>query len=323
MTALLSPQGLACQHPLWGTRKEAIEGAKAAGRHRMDNFRGAALMVLAMLGFALEDTLIKLLADAVSVGQILAMLGLGGSIIFGGVVLMQGRPLFSANMVALPIALRAIGEMVGTICFISAIVLTPLSSASAILQATPLVVTLGAALFLGEPVGWRRWSAIIVGLMGVLLIIRPGLDSFEILSLLAVASVFCLTVRDLATRRAPSEISTMQLSFLGFLVIVPAGLFLMLAQGTPLVPLRGWEWGYICAALAIGVCAYYAIVAAMRVGEVSFVTPFRYTRLLFALIAGVFVFGERPDALTLIGAAIIVASGIYTVWRERRIGLIG
>ncbi|NNE52090.1 MAG: DMT family transporter [Sulfitobacter sp.] len=288
----------------------------------MDNIRGASLMVLAMLGFALEDMFIKLLADAISVGQILAMLGLGGSIIFGAVVLLQGRPLFSANMIALPIALRAVGEMVGTICFVSAIVLTPLSSASAILQATPLVVTLGAALFLGEPVGWRRWSAIMTGLVGVLVIIRPGLENFQVLSLLAVAAVFCLALRDLATRRTPAEISTMQLSFLGFLVIVPAGLLLMGAQGTPMVILRGWDWVYICTALGIGVCAYYAIVAAMRVGEVSFVTPFRYTRLLFALIAGVFVFGERPDALTLIGAAVIVASGIYTVWRERRIGVI-
>jgi drug/metabolite transporter (DMT)-like permease len=289
----------------------------------MDNIRGASLMVLSMLGFALEDMFIKLLADAISVGQILAMLGLGGSVIFGAAVLAQGRPLLSRSMLTAPIALRAVGEMLGTICFVSAIVLTPLSSASAILQATPLVVTLGAALFLGEPVGWRRWSAICVGLFGVLLIIRPGMDSFEFLSLLAVGGVFMLALRDLATRRTPPEISSMQLSFLGFTVIIPAGLVLMLATGTPPVRLDGTQWLFITCALSIGVCAYYAIVAAMRVGEVSFVTPFRYSRLLFALVAGVLVFGESPDALTLIGAAVIVASGIYTVWRERRIGVIG
>ncbi|MDG1169742.1 MAG: DMT family transporter, partial [Sulfitobacter sp.] len=138
----------------------------------MDNFRGAVLMVLAMLGFALEDMFIKLLAGAVSVGQILVMLGVGGSVVFGAIVLMQGKALFSRDMLTLPIGLRALGEMVGTMCFVSAIVLTPISSASAILQATPLAVTLGAALFLGEPVGWRRWSAITVGLCGVLLIVR-------------------------------------------------------------------------------------------------------------------------------------------------------
>ncbi|MGJ8557582.1 MAG: DMT family transporter, partial [Sulfitobacter geojensis] len=146
-----------------------------------------------------------------------------------------------------------------------------------------------------------------------------GMDSFEVLSLLAVVAVFMLALRDLATRRTPSTISTMQLSFLGFLVLVPAGLGLMLATGTPFVRFAGTQWVYFLSALTIGLFAYYAIVAAMRVGEVSFVTPFRYSRLVFALVIGVSVFNESPDALTLIGATIIVASGIYTVWRERRV----
>lgn len=285
----------------------------------MDNLRGALFMVLAMLGFALEDMFIKLLADAVSVGQILVMLGIGGAIFFGVIVLVQGHALFSRDMITGPIAVRAIGEMLGTMCFVSAIVLTPISSASAILQATPLVVTLGAALFLGEAVGWRRWSAIFVGLIGVLLIIRPGMDSFEILSLLALGGVFGLAARDLGTKRVPATITTMQLSFLGFLPVIPAGAVLMMATGTPFVALWGVELMYFSAAFIIGLFAYYGIVSAMRVGEVSFVTPFRYARLLFALIIGVSIFGESPDALTLTGAAIIVASGIYTVWRERRI----
>ncbi|KHA52590.1 DMT family transporter [Sulfitobacter geojensis] len=285
----------------------------------MDNIRGAVLMVLSMLGFAGEDMFIKLLSDAASVGQILVMLGLGGATVFGTIVVIQRKPLFSRDMISAPIGLRALGEMIGTIAFVSALSLTPISSASAILQATPLVVTLGAALFLNEPVGWRRWSAICVGLFGVLLIIRPGMDSFEVLSLLAVVAVFMLALRDLATRRTPSTISTMQLSFLGFLVLVPAGLGLMLATGTPFVRFAGTQWVYFLSALTIGLFAYYAIVAAMRVGEVSFVTPFRYSRLVFALVIGVSVFNESPDALTLIGATIIVASGIYTVWRERRV----
>lgn len=287
----------------------------------MDNLRGATLMVLAMLGFALEDMFIKFLADAVPVGQIILMLGIGGGIAFGAVVRLQGRALFTQEMLCLPIVLRALGEMVGTIAFITAFVLTSLSSASAILQATPLAVTLGAALFLGEAVGWRRWSAIMVGFCGVLLIIRPGLDSFEVLSLLAVLAVVMLALRDLATRVAPRSISSMQLSFLGFIVLVPAGLALMGASGTPFVGLNGTAVLHFGGALTVGLFSYYALVAAVRVGEVSFVTPFRYARLLFALVVGILVFGETPDALTLAGAAIIVASGIYTVWRERRLGV--
>lgn len=284
----------------------------------MDNLRGAALMVLSMLGFALEDMFIKLVSDALPIGQILFMLGIGGAFVFAVVVKLQGDRLFVPEMRSLPIALRAFGELAGTMGFISAIVLTPISSASAILQATPLAVTLGAALFLGEQVGWRRWSAITVGLFGVLLIIRPGMDSFEPLSLLAVIAVFGLGMRDLATRRVPKSISSMQLSFLGFAAVIPAGPILLWFTGQPHVVPQGINIFYFGAALFIGLFAYYAIVAAMRVGDVGFVTPFRYSRMLFALVIGVMIFDESPDAFTLIGAAIIVASGIYTVLRERK-----
>lgn len=284
----------------------------------MDNLRGALLMVAAMAGFAVEDMFIKLTADALPVGQIIAMLGVGGGAIFAVVLRAQHKPLWSRDMATLPILLRALGEITGTLGFVTAIALTPISSASAILQATPLAVTLGAALFLREPVGWRRWSAIAVGFAGVLLIIRPGLDGFDARSLFAVLGVMGLALRDLATRRVPAGTSSMQLSFLAFVVLVPAGLALMAAAGTPGVLPAGVEALYLTGAVLIGVFAYYGIVAAMRVGEVSFVTPFRYSRMLFALIVGIVVFAEEPDALTLIGAAIIVASGIYTVWRERK-----
>ena len=287
----------------------------------MDNLRGAVLMVASMLAFAVEDMFIKLLAVTLPIGQILFMLGAGGALAFAIAVLVQGDRLFVPVMLSVPIGLRAAGEFIGTLGFISAIALTPLSSASAILQATPLVVTMGAALFLGEAVGIRRWGAICVGLIGVLFIIRPGTDSFEPLSLLALLAVFGLGIRDLATRRVPSTISTMQLSFLGFLVVVPAGVLLALLSGQPFIVLSTQTWIYFGAAFVVGLFAYYGIVAAMRVGEVSFVTPFRYTRLVFAMGIGLVVFNEAPDAFTYLGAAIIVASGIYTVWRERIVAL--
>ncbi len=284
----------------------------------MENLRGAALMTFAMLAFAVEDMFIKLLADEMPIGQIILLLGVGGMVAFGVIVRARQEPLYDPGYLSASIVIRALGELIGVLGFVSAIVLTPLSSASAILQATPLVVTLGAALFLGETVGWRRWSAVFVGLFGVLLIIRPGMSDFEPLSLLALLGVFGLTLRDLATRRVPEHLSTMQLSFLGYAAIIPAGIGLMWATSTPFVMASPQGWAYFSAALIVGFFAYYAIVAAMRVGEVSFVTPFRYTRLIFAMIFGMVVFSERPDALTLVGAAIIVASGIYTVWRERK-----
>ncbi|HKL56128.1 MAG: DMT family transporter [Roseovarius sp.] len=284
----------------------------------MENLRASALMVLAMFGFALEDMFIKRLSADLPVGQILIMLGSGGAVAFGIIALARGHRLFSRDLLSGPVLLRNLGELIGTLGFITAIALTPLSSASAILQATPLAVTLGAALFMGEQVGWRRWSAIFVGFAGVLLVIRPGLEGFEPASLFAVQAVIGLALRDLATRAVPRSVTSMQLSSYGFATTVPAGVVLIWLSGGAVNPDPA-NWRDICLALMLGVGAYYAIVAAMRFGEVSFVTPFRYTRLVFALVIGVTVFGERPDALTLTGAAIIIGSGLYTLLREQRL----
>lgn len=284
----------------------------------MENLRGSALMVLAMAGFALEDMFIKRLSGDLPVGQILMLLGAGGAVIFGLAALSRGHALLSRDLLSWPVMLRNLGELIGTIGFVTAIALTPLASASAILQATPLAVTLGAALFLRERVGWRRWSAIFVGFAGVLMVIRPGLSGFEPASLFAVQAVFGLAMRDLATRAVPHTVTSMQLSSYGFATIVPAGALLLWLSGGAVSPSAA-NWRDIAFALLLGVAAYYAIVAAMRVGEVSFVTPFRYTRLIFALVIAVLIFDEQPDALTLVGAAIIIASGLYTLLRERRL----
>lgn len=283
----------------------------------MENLRGAALMVLAMLFFAIEDMIIKLLVGAIPIGQIVGMLGILSALLIGPVLALKGEPLFSRQMLTVPILLRAIGEIVGTIGFLTAIALIPLSTASAILQATPLFVTLGAALFMQEQVGWRRWTAILVGFCGVLLIIRPGLEGFDWRSLFALQGVVGLGIRDLATRRVPKHTSTLQLSFWAFLALIPAAAIMMSVNGDVLIRPTAPDLVLLFTALFIGIGAYYAIVSAMRVGDVSFVSPFRYSRILFALVIGVSVFGERPDALTLFGAAVIVASGLYTLWREQ------
>ncbi|MEI4231593.1 DMT family transporter [Roseovarius sp. D22-M7] len=284
----------------------------------MENLRGSILMVLAMAGFALEDLFIKRLAETMPVGQIIMFLGFGGALVFGLVTRAQGRRLWSRDLITRAVLLRNLGELVGTIGFVTAIALTPLSSASAILQATPLAVTLGAALFFGEAVGWKRWTAILVGFCGVLMVIRPGFDAFQPASLFALQGVIGLAIRDLATRAVPRTISSMQLSTYAFATLVPTGLILLAFGGAPSLP-SAIAWRDLALALACALAAYYAIVAAMRLGDVSVITPFRYSRLIFALIIGVTVFDERPDIWTLTGAAIIIASGLFTFWRERRL----
>jgi len=283
-----------------------------------DNLRGALLMTLAMAGFALEDMFIKLLAGAIPVGQILVMLGASGAVVFGLFARAKGQALFSADMSSRAMIIRNMGEVLGTVGFVLGFVLASLSTASAILQATPLVVTLGAALFLGAQVGWKRWMAILVGLFGVMLIVRPGMAGFEPASLWAVLGVLGLATRDLATRAAPARISGFQMSAWAFGLMAPTGAIMMWVMGgQPVLP-DGPQTGLLLCTLVIGVAAYYMVVAAMRVGEIPVVTPFRYTRMVFALIVALTVFGERPDTLTYIGAAIIIAAGLFTLWRETR-----
>lgn len=285
----------------------------------MDNLRGAALMTLAMLGFAIEDMCIKLMSGALPTWQIVLYLSLGGATIFAALILRQGRTLITPEIFVWPVLLRNLCEVVGTMGFVTALSLSQLSTASAILQSAPLIVTLGAVAFLGESVGWRRWTAVIIGFAGVLLILRPGSAGFDPASLFAVIGVIFLAFRDLLTRRVPPAVTSLQVSFLAFVMLAPTAGILALLTGASYVPPRQDTWALAGLSVLLGVGAYYAIVAAMRVGDVSFVAPFRYSRLLFALIVGALVFGETPDLAMLSGATLIVGSGLFTFWREAQV----
>ena len=281
------------------------------------NLRGIALMLVSMAGFAIEDVFIKLLAREMGVAQILILLGIAGGALFAIWTLRSGQRLLSADLLARPVILRNLCETAGTLCFVTALALAPLSSVAAVLQSMPLVVTLGAVLFLGERVGWRRWSAIFVGFAGVLMIIRPGMEAFQPASLFAVGAALWLGLRDLATRATPPAITSTQLATYAYVAVTLAGIVLLPFGPDPVLP-SATGWALVLAATLVGVIAYYAITAAMRVGDVAVITPFRYSRLVFALILAVLIFGERPDAMTLTGAAVIIASGLVVILREGR-----
>ena len=284
-----------------------------------DNLRGSLFMVLAMLGFAIEDMLLKRVAGAgMPVGQVLIVFGAGGCLLFAALTRARGEAIWHPAVVQPRMLLKAGFEVMGRLFYTLAIAFTALSSASAILQATPLVVVAGAALIFGEKVGWRRWSAILLGLFGVLVILRPGLEGFTWASLLAVLGLLGFAGRDLATRAAPKVLTNFQLGIYGFLAMVPTGAALLTWQGGAVLP-DGMMAVQLGVAVVVGVAAYWALTVAMRTGEVSVVTPFRYTRLVFALILGVLVFGERLDAATMIGSAIVVSAGLYTLVRTRRV----
>lgn len=282
-----------------------------------ENLRGIILMVAAMAGFAVEDMLLKSVYGHLPVGQILAMFGLGGAVVFAILTLRGGGALFPRAALVPAIAWKAGNEVTGRVFYTLAIALTPLSSASAILQATPLVVTLGAALIFGERVVWQRWLAIFIGFVGVLIILRPGLDGFTPAAILAVLGTLGFAGRDLATRAAPKTLGNMVLGFYGFLILVPTGLAMLAVTGGAVFPTTT-EVVRLGTAIAFGVTAYAFLTAAMRIGEVAVVTPFRYSRLVFALLLGILVFDESPDLAMLAGAGIVVASGIYTILMARR-----
>ena len=283
----------------------------------MENSRGSIFMVLAMAAFSIEDMLIKAAANIVPVGLILALFGLGGMMIFILLTWKKDEVVIHPAILSRPILVRAGCEVIGRLTFVLAITLTSLSSASAILQATPLLAIIGAAFFFGEEVGLKRWIAVVIGFIGVLMIIRPGLEGFESASLFAVIATLGFAGRDLATHGAPKVLSNMQLGVYGFFVLIPTGIAMMLYSGEP-IRIDFLSSIQITGAIIFGVIAYNALTIAMRTGDVSVVSPFRYTRLLFALILGVFVFGENPDLMTLLGSLLIVVSGGYTLIQSRK-----
>ena len=274
-------------------------------------------MILSMAGFALEDLFIKLLSSHIPVSQILITLGFSGAAVFLITALLTRAPIMHKDLLNKPLIIRTLCELFAALFFVSAIALTPLSSASSILMATPLMVTIGAAVFFGEKVGWRRWTAVIVGFFGVLLILHPGFDSFMPASLLAVISTLFLAVRDLVTRAMRFEISTTTVSMYAFLACGISGFIAIPFYSAMVIP-SSTQIMYLLSATLVGVLGYYAVVLATRKGDVSVISPFRYSRLVFAMILAIVVLSERPDFLTLSGAVIIVLSGVYTFIRESK-----
>ncbi|WP_298918992.1 DMT family transporter [uncultured Roseobacter sp.] len=288
---------------------------------RRANLFGSLWMIASMGAFAIEDAFVKAASATLPIGQILILFGFGGALVFAGVALVNREALFTADVVSRTMRLRVFFEVIGRLFYILAISLIPLSAATVILQATPLVVVAGAALVFGERVGWRRWAAIFLGLIGVLIIVQPGTDGFSTLSILAVIGMIGFAGRDLASRAAPASLGTAILGLYGFLSIVVAGALFSVWQAAPFVQPDVKTWLVLSGAVLTGVSAYSCLMKAMRTGEVSAVTPFRYTRLIFGVAFGVAFFGERLSASMLIGSSLIVVSGLFILWRGKQVKL--
>lgn len=282
------------------------------------NAAGSLWMIAAMAAFALEDAFVKRAALHLPVSEVLLLFGAGGALMFCGLATLNRESVFNRDALSRVMRIRFCFELAGRLFYVLALALTPLSSTTAILQAAPIFVVLGAALFFGETVGWRRWTAILIGLIGVLIVLRPAGDSFSLLSLLAVIGMLGFSGRDLASRAAPASLSTNLLGFYGFLTIIIAGALFGAWDRSPLVMPTPPALLALAAAVGCGVFAYSALMKAMRTGEVATVTPFRYSRLLFGVLLGVVWFEETVDLQMLIGCGVIVGSGLFILWRGNK-----
>lgn len=279
------------------------------------NFRASIFMLLAMGTFTIGDTMTKYLLTQMNSGQYMFIRGIFATIAIGLLAWRNGA-LRHLSMDLMTV-LRVLGEVLATVTYIFSLGHLSQAFCSAVFQATPLVVTLGAVLFLNEKVGWRRWMCISFGLVGVIIIIRPGADSSASLAAVGIllSSVCFAAMRDIATRRVPAHVPTLYLSTLtaGAIALTGAGLIL---------PMGGWQPVGLVPVLTMALAAglllvgYHFIIMAMREGEISFVSPFRYSSLLWAILLSTVVFNEAPDSYTIAGSILVVGSGIYMVYRE-------
>jgi drug/metabolite transporter (DMT)-like permease len=274
-------------------------------------------MALAMASFTCNDALTKSVTSELTTAQIMSVRGVLTMGLVYAVARYYGVSLSLRSMLQPLVLLRTAVEIGATLTFLYALAHIEFAAMSSIMQSLPLVVTLGAALFLGEPVGWRRWAAIGTGLVGVLLIIRPGPEGFSSAALFALAAMLFTASRDLITRRIKSNIPTLTVTLFTCLANTVIGTLLI-------VPMGGWQpmsataFGHLALASVMVFAGYQTIVKSMREGEISFVAQFRYTGLVWALLIGIFVFGEHPNNYMLTGAAIVIGSGLYTLYRERK-----
>ncbi|MET0568825.1 MAG: DMT family transporter [Hyphomicrobiaceae bacterium] len=292
-------------------------GQSEAARIAAANLKGIVAMSAAMGSFACGDTIMKLASTTLPTSELLFIRGLCVTTASIAAALAMGAFTELRAAMSGAMALRAGGDVAGGWLFQSGLARMAYPDLMAITQLNPLTMTAASALFLGEKVGWRRWSAAFVGLIGVLIIIRPGSSTFTWWALAGIASVLAATVRDLATRRVDRRVPPFLIMTLSAGAVTLASLLV--------APFAAWEWpagstfAMLVAASMFSLTGQLCVIIAMRTGEVSAVAPFRYTIIVFAILSGIVVFDHLPDGPTLVGIVIVAAAGLYTFFREQQL----
>ena len=280
-----------------------------------NNAKGIVLMLFSMAAFALGDTFVKRSGSFLSPAQIMFFLISGGLILFALIAVAKGENLKEPRAFAPVLLLRYCTEMIGLLGMIMALTAVPLSIVGAVTQASPILVAVGAAIFLRETVSWRRWSSIAIGFCGVVLVIQPWGESLDYAVLWAVVALVGFSVRDLVTRLTPPDIASASLATFTMIAALPFTATWVLFTGEKFFPAE-INWIIVGCMVILGSVGYLLLITSLRIGELSAIMPFRYSRIVFLLIFGVLFFGESPSLSMLLGSALVIVSGIYLMWRE-------
>ncbi len=279
------------------------------------NQRGSLFMMGSMASFTFNDALVKMIGADMPLAQLLTLRGAIACVLIYGLARCMGTMRWDLGCRDWTlIGLRSLSELAIAYFFLTALMVMPLANITAILQVLPLTVTLGAALFFHEPIGWRRMLAILVGFSGVLLIIRPGPEGFSEGTSFALAAVLCVTARDLISRRISPETPSIVVALSAMVAVFASAAVLSL--GVEWAPIEMSGLSLLTGAAVFIFAGFIFSVMAMRAGEIAVISPFRYSGLLWALLLGWLLFGDWPDPVTMLGALIVVATGMFTLYRE-------
>ena len=272
-------------------------------------------MMICMSAFVLNDAFVRLAGDSLPLAQILFIRGLITTAvllsfaIYGGVF-----NLTISKKDKWRIFFRSIAEGFTAYFFLTAVMNMPFANVTAILQILPMTVTLAAAFVFKEKVGVFRSLLIIFGFLGVVLIINPSADGFNLYAIYALIAVVLITTRDLITRKLSSEVPAILPTVSASIGVLLFSVILLI--NTPLQPLNSQNSLFISLAAFFIIFGYYTAVLVMRIGEISFISPFRYTAILFALILGLVFFDEKPDIISFVGIFIVMLAGIVLMMRN-------
>ena len=280
------------------------------------NSKGIILMLISMASFAVGDTFIKISGAFLSPAQISFFLIAGGLIIFAIIAKFKGENLLDRRAFSPILLIRYCAEMVGLVAMIIGLTKIPLSVVGTVTQASPILVAAGAVIFFKEVISWRRWSSIFIGFVGVVLVIQPGGQNLNYAVIWAVIALVAFSIRDLVTRLTPPDIPSSSIATFTMIAAFPFTTAWVFLSGEKFFP-PGIDWALVSSMIIFGSFGYLLLITSLRLGELSAIMPFRYSRIVFLIILGFLVFGERPTASMLIGSNLILISGLYIMWREK------